>query len=175
MGYIARRTSVLKPEKTRLDIRARGFTLDEFAKVAGVSRKTLGDWLGGRRTCQLATELKIVRALWDYPRVIPESFDNPWPVPLPKSALEAIGRPARLTRGEPPPTRRPALGAYSTALATVPPWEAWQTYGYRLVPSGRAGAAFRRYLEEGKPWLAFPDVFPDEAAWRLAAPMTGWS
>jgi transcriptional regulator with XRE-family HTH domain len=160
-----------------LDIRARGFTLDEFAKVAGVSRKTLGDWLGGRRSCQLGTELKIVRALWDYRRVIPESFDNPWPVPLPKGALEGMGAPGRLTHAERPSTRPPGVGleAYIAALATVQPLDAWKTYGYRLVPSGRAGAAFRRYLEDGKPWLAFPDVFPDEAAWRLTAPLTGWS
>jgi transcriptional regulator with XRE-family HTH domain len=166
---IQRRPSVLVPDQCRRAIRARGMTLEGFAAVAGVSRKTLGDWLAGRRSCQITTELKVVRALRDCPVLIPADLDQLLPLPMPSQARELVGPPAR-PRGEEREVhghRRPSPSAYLSALAAVPPLTAWETFGYRLVPSGRAGSAFRRHLAEGKPWLAFPDVVGDEESWRL--------
>jgi DNA-binding XRE family transcriptional regulator len=173
---IVRRASVLQPERAARAIRARGFTLEAFAQVAGVSRKTLGDWLSGRRCCQLATELRIVRALRDYPVLIPADPDAAnWQVPMPPAARQVVGRPAPPVRAvERPPQRRPepSLDDYAAALTTVLSLEAWQDHGYRLVASGRAGAAFKRHLIHGRLWAAFPDVYSDEASYRVTEPMT---
>lgn len=169
MTNIVRRQSVLDPERASRAIRARGFTLDGFAQVAGVSRKTLGDWLSGRRCCQLATELRIVRALRDYPIIITAEPDAAWGVPMPPAARQVVGRPARPVKAtEQPPARRPepSLDDYAAALFTEPPLSAWRQYGYQVVPSGRAGAAFRRALAERRPWDAWPEL-GDREFWQM--------
>ena len=175
MTNIVRRASVLDPERAARAIRARGFTLEVFAQRAGVSRKTLGDWLSGRRCCQLATELRIVRALRDYPVVITADPDAAtWGVPMPAAVGQVVGRPAQPVKvtGQPPERRpEPSLDDYAAALAVEPPLRAWRDYGYRLVPSGRAGAAFKRALAEGRVWDAFPETYGDESTYRATAGM----
>lgn len=178
MTNIVRRASVLDPERAARAIRARGFTLERFAQVAGVSRKTLGDWLSGRRCCQLATELRVVRALRDYPIIITADPDaaTGWAVPMPPAARQVVGPPVGAVRSvESAPRRRPgpSLDDYAAALAVEPSVRAWQSYGYRLVPSGRVGAAFKRALADGRIWDAFPETYGDESGYRATVGM-GW-
>ena len=165
---------MLDPERAARAIRARGFTLERFALTAGVSRKTLGDWLSGRRCCQLATGLRIVRALRDYPVIITSDPDaaTGWAVPMPPAARQVVGAPVGAVRSvESAPRRRPgpSLDDYAAALTTVRPLEAWQSYGYRLVPTGRVGQAFLRALADGRIWDAFPETYGDESGYRAAA------
>lgn len=174
---IVRRPSVLDPEWYRQAIRARGYTLESFAPVCGISRKTLGDWLAGRRSSHLRTEVKVYWALKATPVVFDSGDAHSWRRSLPPHIAELLGPDVRAEPGGEGRSRkggrgrRPTESAYLAALATVPPLKAWETYGYRLVPSGRAGAAFRRQLAAGRPWLAFPEVFGDEAGYRLMAAM----
>ncbi len=167
---------MLDPELAARAIRARGFTLERFAQTAGVSRKTLGDWLSGRRCCQLATELRIVRALRDYPIIITSDPDaaTGWAVPMPPAGRQVVGPPVGFVRlAENGPRRRPGptLDDYAAALTTARPLEAWQSYGYRLVPSGRVGAAFKRALADGRIWDAFPETYGDESGYRATVGM----
>ena len=215
MTSVLRRQSVTDPEKAARAIRARGLTLEQFAAVAEVSRKTLGDWLAGRRTCHLATELKIVRALRDWPVVLASDPDAAsWSVAMPPHARTLVGvirspgsrrrlggrrlpdsgerrEVARFMVGgergafwgaastgllpgafgrplEPVEGREwPSVEAYEAALGAEPALRAWRVYGYRLLPSGRAGEAFMRALVEGRYRDAFPDAAPGETWSRL--------
>jgi hypothetical protein len=174
---IVRRPSVLDPEWYRQAIRARGYTLESFAPVAGISRKTLGDWLAGRRSSHLRTEVKVYWALKTTPVVFDSGDAASWRRSLPPHIAELLGPDVRAEPGgegrshKDVRRRPPSESAYLAALATVPPLRAWQEYGYRLVASGRAGAAFRHQLAAGRPWLAFPEVFGDEAGYRATAAM----
>jgi transcriptional regulator with XRE-family HTH domain len=171
-SLIQRRASVNDPEWYRAAIRARGLTWESFAHRAGISRKTLGDWLSGRRCCHVRTELKVAWALQEIKLAFPSVEEESWRRAMPPHVRDLLGPVAKGDPEREGRRRPPREGDYLAALSTVPPLKAWEDYGYRLVPSGRAGAAFRRDLAEGRPWLAFPEVFKDEADYLAAASMS---
>jgi transcriptional regulator with XRE-family HTH domain len=169
--FIQRRPSVRDPEWYLREIRARGFTLEQFASKAGISRKTLGNWLSGRRSCHIRTEWKVFYALGEEAVLIPLDGAQPWRREVPKQGQRLLESIPRSNPGEPSATgrRAPTPEAYLAALAAVPALEAWIDHGYRLLPSGRATSAFRRDLAESRPWLAFPEAYGDEAGYRSVA------
>lgn len=180
--FIQRRPSITDGEALRQAIRSRGYTIADFAKVAGVHPQTIRDWISGRRATQLRVEWRVRWTLRQLPIMFGDvPGEDPFGdrvVPLPPAAAAALGpgilRPPASDPG-PLMVRRPpraalvttdtGLADFQAALLAVPPLEAWQTYGYRVVSSGRAGAAFRRALQERRPWDAFPGL-GDREYWR---------
>ena len=138
----ARRGSVLDPDRVREGIRARGFEDAEFAKVAGIDRQTLTAWLRGARRIQVAKELRVMRALRQYPVVIGDDLmDVPLPPPalkvLPDQAtVSAAARERELLRRELAGPTASETAAYLGALVSVHPFTALTGYGYVVSASG---------------------------------------
>lgn len=174
--YIQRRETMSDGEKLKQAIRARGYTIADFAKVAQVNPQTLRDWVNGRRATQIRVEFKVRWTLRQLPVIFGEIDADPYldqAIPLPPSARGVLGTGAPRAPQEsgmghfivPRPPRVAALmtsarplSAFQRALQAVPPLEAWNTYGYRLVASPRAGAAFIAALADSRPWDAFPEL-----------------
>lgn len=174
--YIQRRETMSDGAKLKQAIRARGYTIKDFAKLAQVNPQTLRDWVNGRRATQVGTEFKVRWTLRQLPVIFGEIDQDPYldqSIPLPPGARAALGPGAPRAPQESPmgrfivprpprvaalmTTSRP-LRAFQRALQSIPPLEAWSTYGYRLVPSPRAGAAFMTALAADRPWDAFPEL-----------------
>ena len=62
--------------------------------------------------------------------------------------------------------------AFRIAMAEVPELKAWLDYGYHLFPSPRRAAAFRRAMEEHRPWDAFDLFAGDHQAWANSSAVT---
>ena len=185
---IQRRPSMTDGEALKLAIRRRGYTISDFAKVAGVHPQTIRDWASARRATQLRVEWKVRWTLRQLPIMFGDvPGDDPFgdrAVPLPPAAVHALG-PGNLR----PPVAEsgmriahasraallmddPGIAAFRRALEAVPPLQAWKEFGYRLVPSGRAGATFIRALADHRPWDAFPEL-GDRGEWlSIHAAMT---
>ena len=175
-AVIVRRLTPEQAENLKGLIRERGLSLGSFARYAGLNPQTLSRWLSGSTSVQAETELKVWRAL--------RSLQPVMGLHLPPEAETVIEKMPRLQtvprRGEGGrwvAQRRKAearlpVASFVRALGGVPPWEAWTTWRYRLLPSARLAASFKREMVAGRVWVAFPEVFPDEAAWQTFAPLT---
>ncbi len=175
-AVIVRRLTPAQAENLKGLIRERGLSLGSFARYAGLNPQTLSRWLSGGTSVQAETELKVWRALRSLQPVIglglpPEAAEVVEKMPH----LETVprrGEDGRWVAQRRKTEARLPVASFVRALGAVPPWEAWTTWRYRLLPSARLAASFTREMAAGRVWLAFPEVFPDEAAWQTFAPFT---
>ena len=92
-AFIQRRPSMSDGEALKQAIRQRGYTIADFAKVAGVHPQTIRDWVSGRRATQLRVEWKVRWTLRQLPLMFGDiPGDDPFgdrAIPLPPAARAA--------------------------------------------------------------------------------------
>lgn len=173
---MVRRLTPTQAEHLKGLIRERGLAIGSFARYAGLNPQTVARWLSGSTSVQAETELKVWRALRSLQPVIglhlpPEAEAVIEKMPHLQN-LPRRGEGGRWVAQRRQTEARLPVASFVRAMGAVPPWDAWTTWRYRLLPSARVAASFKRDMVAGRVWLAFPEVFPDEAAWQTFAPLT---
>lgn len=191
-AFIQRRPSMSDGEALKRAIRQRGYTVADFAKVAGVHPQTIRDWVSGRRATQLRVEWKVRWTLRQLPVMFGDIPGNdPFgdqAIPLPPVARAALGpgvlRPptpdfggsGHPSRFAPPTAALVVVGsefeAFHIAMDSISELDAWLTWGYHLFSSTRFAATFRRAMEARRPWDAFATFAGDRQAWKISSAMT---